>query len=246
MDYKLLDGYEDNKSIYLEDTSSSSIVNWSANKIKRTIRTVFRKKQVKPVISERSVEYPLLFQSLNLAQGVHILDFGCVESLLPLHLCALGYRVTGLDFRPYPLTHENFDFIQSDILAWDPPEAVYDAVISISTIEHIGLTAYGDPANEKGDQIAITKLMHSLKPDGRMFLTVPAGRPCIERGMRIYDTKAIRSLVPGIETIRLFQKEHRYTSWHESTSEQVDRLVYDDYHTRCPAQGVAFIIARKS
>ncbi len=50
-----------------------------------------------PVYSERIIEYPLLFQQLPQASR-RILDFGCVETLLPIQLCSLGHIVSGLDF----------------------------------------------------------------------------------------------------------------------------------------------------
>jgi len=75
----------------------------------------------KAVFSERIIEYPLVFQYLDKNWG-SILDFGCVEDLLPIHLASLGHDVTGLDFRPYPFTHPNLEFVRADILSWEPPE----------------------------------------------------------------------------------------------------------------------------
>ncbi len=115
--------------------------------------------------SERVIEYPLIFQYLD-KNWKRILDFGCVEDLLPMHLASLGYNVTGLDFRPYPFTHPNFEFIQADILSWQPQKEQYDCVISVSTIEHIGLGGYGDPVCEDGDKIAVQKLFTSLRLGG--------------------------------------------------------------------------------
>ena len=114
------------------------------------------------VFSERSNEYPILFQNIN-PKVKRILDFGCVEDLLPIHLASLGYIVTGIDFRPYPFKHKNFNFINQDILTWDPPVEEFDTVISISTVEHVGLSSYGDPEQINGDKIAIEKLLCSLK-----------------------------------------------------------------------------------
>ncbi|MFQ5583981.1 MAG: class I SAM-dependent methyltransferase, partial [Calditrichia bacterium] len=196
------------------------------------------------VYSERIIEYPILFQYLDI-QSHRILDFGCVEDLLPVHLASLGYSVTGLDFRPYPFTHKNFNFIQADILSWEPPCEEFDTVISISTIEHVGLSAYGDPVNKDGDKIAVEKLWSSLNVGGKLIITVPAGKPCIERGMKIYNEEKIRKLIPNIETIRFFYKKRRISDWVETTSEVISELVYEDYYALTPAQGVAFIVAKK-
>lgn len=90
------------------------------------------------IFSERIVEYPLLFQYLD-KNWRSILGFGCVDGLLSIRLACLGYMVTGLHLRQYPFTHPNFKFIQADILNWEPQKDAYDCVISISTIEHVGL-----------------------------------------------------------------------------------------------------------
>jgi len=119
----------------------------------------------KVVFSERIVEYPLLFQYLD-KNWLSILDFGCVEDLIPIHLASLGYEVTGLDLRPYPFTHPNFKFIQADILRYEPPHEEYDCVISISTLEHVDLGGYGDPAAKDGDKIAAAKLYTAVRGGG--------------------------------------------------------------------------------
>jgi SAM-dependent methyltransferase len=198
------------------------------------------------IFSERLVEYPLFFSHFDLAPGGRVLEFGCVESLLTMQLASLGYKVTGFDFRPYPFEHENFEFIQGDIMEWQPREE-FDAAVSISVVEHIGLSAYGDPQAERGDKVAVRKLFESLKPGGRLYLTVPAGRPPQEGGWyRVYDAEALRELVPNIEVLRCFWKPKRYGTWSECAPEQVSGLVYDNYFTAlAPVQGVAFIVARK-
>lgn len=198
------------------------------------------------VFSERLVEYPLLFNYLSLKPGQEILDFGCVESLLPMQLCSFGVKVTGMDFRPYPFQHENFSFIQGDILQWEPPENRFDAVISISVIEHVGLSGYGDPEQNEGDRVAVRKLITALKPGGRLYFTVPVGRVrTVGRYYRVYDNRALHELVPEMELVRVFGKEQRYAGWREMTLDQISSLDYDNYEEMAPVQGVAFIVAVK-
>ncbi|KAA3613673.1 MAG: class I SAM-dependent methyltransferase [Calditrichaeota bacterium] len=235
--------YEVNKNILLEnvdDTLPAKIL----NRITHNYRSNFANNP-KNVISERIIEYPILFQHLR-KDVTRILDFGCVEDLLPIHLASLGYKVTGMDFRPYPFKHKNFNFIQQDILSWEPPKEEFDTVISISTIEHVGLSTYGDPESNDGDKVAVKKLMHSLRKGGDFIITLPAGKRCIKRGMRIYDRQAIEELVPNIKTLKMFYKPHRYGDWQETTDDVISSLVWDNYNTTSPAQGVGFIVSEKS
>lgn len=236
--------YKRNKNIFLEKWDNSIIIRGIESIIKKA--GAFLPISPRIIFSERVIEYPIVFQYLGTdSPGCHILDFGCVEDLLPIHLASMGYRVTGMDFREYPFTHKNFDFIQCDILAWNPPTGLYDKVISVSTIEHVGLASYGDPKSSDGDRVAVNKLYQSLKKGGQLIMTVPAGKPCIERGMRVYDGRSIRALVPNVETLKFFSKKSREADWVETSEEAIATLVYDNYQTTSPAQGVAFIVSRK-
>lgn len=236
--------YSRNKNIVFEAENRGGIVNKLVAKIVARLSSLTASPS-RVVFSERIIEYPTVFQYLD--KGCRsILDFGCVEDLLPVHLASLGYDVTGLDFRPYPFTHPNLKFIQADILSWKPLEEQYDCVISVSTIEHIGLGGYGDPVHNDGDKIAIEKLFVSLKGGGgRLIITVPFGKFTVKRNMRIYNHEKLCHLIPGIEVERFFFKVNRYASWTETTWREIDNLEYEDYYKISPAQGVAFIVARK-
>jgi len=244
MNYDDIEIYRRNKTIALDGIES-----WWANRLcRKALRMAARlsRRRVEVAFTDRLIEYPLLFQHLDLEPSrSHLLDFGCVEDLLPMHLCALGYRVTGLDFRPYPFRHERFDFIHADILSWEPPSDHFDSAISISTIEHVGLGAYGDPRASDGDKIAVAKLLRAVKPGGRLFLTVPAGRAVTTSRMRIYDAPRLRELIPNAEIVRFFAKRGRYADWNEIAPADLADIVCDDYDAVGAVQGVAFMMARK-
>jgi SAM-dependent methyltransferase len=235
--------YRNNKNLVLDSIPGSH----SLPKVRKFfVRFCSRfGRQYLPVVTARIIEYPILFQYLRPGR-LRILDFGCVEDMLPIHLASLGYDVTGVDFRPYPFEHANFRFVQTDILHWNPPFAEYDTVVSISTIEHVGLSAYGDPADREGDKVAVEKLWQCLKPGGEIIITVPAGKQHVGRTMRIYDEQALRRLVPSIETLRFFYKPGRYEMWQETSAKTIEHLRYDDYFASAPAQGVAIVVARKN
>lgn len=244
--YNVLRPYQENLALHLELVEPSAFRKLITNAIgffyKRVRKQVVREK----VFSERLVEYPLLYNYLSLKPGQEILDFGCVESLLPMQLCSFGIKVTGMDFRPYPFQHENFSFIQGDILQWDPPENRFDSVISISVIEHVGLSGYGDPELNDGDRIAVRKLLASLKPGGRLYFTVPVGKArTVGRYYRVYDRRTLGELVPEMELVRVFGKDHRYSGWREMSLDRISSLEYDNYEEMAPVQGVAFVVAVK-
>lgn len=197
------------------------------------------------VVSERVLEYPLLFHALDAPPGARILDFGCVGGLFSLHLACLGYAVTGLDFRTYPFRHKNLTFVKGDILSWQPPRDRYDAAVSVSTIEHVGLGAYGDPRNSDGDKVAIDKLLASIRPGGRLYFTVPAGKPREIWHERVYDLERVEAIVPSLESVRFFYKPSRHGEWKETTAHVIAGLEWEDYTASRASQGLAFVTVRK-
>ena len=82
---------------------------WRSLKFKSSIKKV--------VLNERMVEIPFTIDALaGIAKASRVLDLGCMESVLSLFLAALGFQVTGFDFRQYPYQVPNFKFIQGNIL----------------------------------------------------------------------------------------------------------------------------------
>ena len=79
-----------------------------------------------------------------------------------------------------------------------------------------------------------------------MLLTVPAGDKCVRRGMRIYDPEAIESLIPDIEQVRFFCKPRRHSNWEEVSASEISNLEYESYEAIAPAQGVAFMVSKKT
>lgn len=242
MSVKDLLAYQRNKNIFVEGLENSGPAKMLKRFFNRFSSYYAGKSRV--VVTARIIEYPILFQYLRHGR-LKILDFGCVEDMLPIHLASLGYEVTGMDFRPYPFEHHDFTFIQADILQWDPPVEEFDTIVSISTIEHVGLSAYGDPVCEDGDKVAVRKLWQALKPGGELIITVPAGSKRTARGMRIYDDAAVRELVPDVETLRYFHKPARYEMWTETDAQAISSLEYENYNTLAPAQGIAIVVGRK-
>ena len=52
---------------------------------------------------------------------------------------------------------------------------LFDAVVTVSSLEHSGLGRYGDPVNPWADLIAMARSWCITKPGGKMFIGVPTG-----------------------------------------------------------------------
>ena len=155
---------------------------------------------------DRLVELPFLFSNI-LDPPKKILDIGSVESIHPIQLSMLGYKVTGIDIRNYNFSHPNFKFIKNDLLKYNFNEK-FDIAINISAIEHFGL-GYGDSKNERKDIEAVNKIYEILNKNGQFIFTAPYGKhKTIVDFERIYAWNDILSLLDNkfsVRTIKFFK-----------------------------------------
>lgn len=189
-------------------------------------------------VNERIVELPFVLRSLEQA-GQRVLDVGCSQSILPLELAHLGFRVWGIDQRSYPVRHPNFEFVRCDVCQLTFPESFFDAVVCLSTIEHVGLGFYGDTRQDRGDLAAVRELRRVLKPGGKLILTTPFGRRG-EGWQRVYDLSGIQELLEGlkVETMRYCLKAGDV--WKET-----DEASLRDVDSTKETRAVILIAARK-
>ena len=157
-------------------------------------------------VDERIVEVPFVLRSITEAERL-ILDLGCCGSALPLQLAHMGFKVVAVDQSEYLARHPNLGFVQADICQLSFPSNLFDVVVSVSTIEHVGMGFYKDPVRSQGDVAAVQEIWRVLKPRGRLLLTVPFGKPR-EGWQRVYDSAALAKLLSNfqIETTRYYKR----------------------------------------
>jgi SAM-dependent methyltransferase len=166
-------------------------------------------------VNERAAEVPYVFRGVaGLAPGARILDVGATESLVAFSLASLGYDVTALDPRPYGLEHPNLRTVVGTIEDWDA-EGGYDAIVCLSTVEHIGLGAYGVEATGDGaDAAAVRKMRELTAPGGRLLLTTRFGRAAVGEVERTYDRAGLEALLDGWEVQDLsFARRTGKSTW---------------------------------
>jgi hypothetical protein len=197
------------------------------------------------VISEQVVENAMVLRSIP-PEAVTVLDFGGVESLLPMMLAALGHRVTVWDRRPYAFAHPLLSSVRQDLFGELPTGlGPFDVVISVSTIEHLGLGSYGDVVMEDADVKGVAVLWSLVRPGGRLIVTVPVGRAAVHPGFRVYDGARLRRVFPHPGAVHYFRKRGRDGVWQRVEAADVENLDYEAPAAPLPVDAVAVLVLDK-
>jgi SAM-dependent methyltransferase len=158
------------------------------------------------LVNERIVEQPYVFAAVaSLARPARILDVGGAESTVALSLASLGHQVDVVDPRGYSLAHPN---LRRHAMRLDelPAELQFDAAIALSSIEHFGVGAYGQPArdDERLDRAALAEIRERLTAGGVLVLTVPcAAASTADDFQRVYSIEELRDMLAHWETLDL-------------------------------------------
>lgn len=128
--------------------------------------------------------------------GATVLEIGCAEAdwQTPMLAERPDLQITGIDWRDCARPGVT---IRGDVLMQEFPPASFDAIVSVSAIEHIGLGVYdGDPVHEFGDSVTMARCAQWLKPDGWLYFDVPYrpnGSYEVHGNFRAYDEAALQS-----------------------------------------------------
>ena len=84
-----------------------------------------------------------------------------------------------MDVRKFDSIIKNISYIQQDFMAPLKSEFVEscDSLSCLHALEHFGLGRYGDPVNYNGHILGLDNLYKILKPEGKLYFSVPIGLP---------------------------------------------------------------------
>ena len=116
-------------------------------------------------VREALAKYPV--------NGLRVVNLGSITPWYEATLLHFGAKPTTLDYNTI-LTHtDRIETLVVPEVKLD--ELQFDAALSISSFEHDGLGAYGDPLDPDGDLHAMKRLKKIVKPGGLLYLNVPTG-----------------------------------------------------------------------
>jgi SAM-dependent methyltransferase len=151
------------------------------------------------LVNERIIEQPFVYSAVaDLPLGSRMLDIGGGESIVALALASLGHQVTVVEPRGYPFKHPNLTVFEGPIEKFEST-GPFDAVILLSTIEHLGIGHYDDGTDRSAsaDLEAMKIVAELAAPGGRLVLTVPYGPAEVTELERIYDRDGLLRLLDG-------------------------------------------------
>lgn len=144
-------------------------------------------------MNERVIEIPWALS--RLPQAGRVLDVGSADATYLSTIAATGRRLECIDLRDCrDALPPGVRFHHESIIGNELPAAAYDAVLMVSTLEHIGLPCYGNAPVENGDVLAIAETRRLLKPGGTLIATVPAGQSKVASWYRQYSPADLRRL----------------------------------------------------
>jgi len=179
------------------------------------------------VTSERLVEYEFVARNLMTSQKqAAILDIGSGSSKLAEAISKFGkgkWAVFRID-----IAKSNCE-IRMDARMTGFRKAVFDQVICISTIEHIGIvTDYTGYYDDDGDIKTIKEIVRILKKGGIAIITVPYGK-VTKPTHRVYDRHALSRLL-NVDTGSLAEARKEFYcykagKWKRCSQGTADRMI---------------------
>jgi len=194
-------------------------------------------------LDERIIEYPWLFSILPPGPG-NLLDAG--SALNNNHLLSLEplrskkIYITTLAPEDVAFWQKGISYTFDDLRDCCYKDNYFNYVISISTLEHIGLDntmLYTDDISKKEELLdsyllVVDELNRVLKPGGRLYISVPYGRYKKYQWLQIFDDRMLDQLITAFAPITVNESLFRYEhdGWKVSSREASKEATYFDIH----------------
>jgi ubiquinone/menaquinone biosynthesis C-methylase UbiE len=191
------------------------------------------------VPSARAVEYDFLARNLRShKRSMRILDVGSGESLVAEAIKKLGrnkdWEVCGIDVEeklPENSKREegrsNYPFMRMDARLMGFRDEIFDEIICIGTIEHVGVPLPNRDQKKKdnaGDLKAFSEIFRILKKGGNVVLTLPYAVRRLyreESDYRNYSSSRVSDLIRHFRVKKKEFYDYNYGKWEKITSSRV-------------------------
>lgn len=195
-------------------------------------------------LDERIIEYPWLFSRLPREPG-KLMDAGSALNFdfilaQPSMRTKQIFISTLAPEEKRQLARPNVSYVYEDLRQTCFKDKYFDWVVSLSTLEHIGLdntrfyTVDSSKNEDRPDTYlrAVEELRRVLKPGGILYLSVPFGRYRNHGWLQVFDAAMVDALLEVFTPAAYVESYFRYErdGWRVSSREQSRDAIYFDYH----------------
>jgi SAM-dependent methyltransferase len=161
-------------------------------------------------LDERIIEYPWVYSRLSKCPGL-MLDAGSAlnyKFLLkrpPVSEANLSICTLAPEKRCY--WRRGISYVFDDLRSSRFRSGAFDTIVSISTIEHIGLDntllyttdETKREADSEGFRVAVREFRRVIRPGGVCFITVPYGKACKHGWFQVFDAEMVRMVLDDFQ-----------------------------------------------
>jgi SAM-dependent methyltransferase len=194
-------------------------------------------------LDERVIEYPWVFSRLPDNPGLMLdagatLNHGFLVRRAPVSEAKLSICTLAPEKQCY--WQRGISYVFADLRSCTFRTGIFDTIVSISTIEHIGLdntTLYTNDETKReydsaGFRAAVRELRRVIRPGGVCFITVPYGKACKRGWFQVFDAAMIRTV---LEDFRPAHQEVEYFAyspdgWHAADPAELTDATFFDIH----------------
>ena len=156
-------------------------------------------------MDERILEFPLALEVCAFTKPGRVLDAGCalnhgyIRKIFDPPVAALVHFTQSGEKEEARFAGSQVSYVFGDLRAMPFPDAHFDRIVCISTLEHVGMDngRYGSAAEQAPESSldAVQDLMRVLRPGGTLLITVPYGTPADLGWFRVFGPEDIAALI---------------------------------------------------
>jgi SAM-dependent methyltransferase len=163
----------------------------------------------------RDVQCEFAAEHINKILPQKILDVGSYRLFILGLLSA--YSVTTLDIRKRDSMLNNETILTCDAKYLNLPDNSFDLVLSLHTLEHIGLGRYGEVFDLDADKMAFNEMIRVLKPSGHIIFTTIINNSntltIAYNAHRIYTYEILKTFCKGLTSIEETFWNYKTRNW---------------------------------